>query len=369
MRKILVGLLCLCLLFSGCGKGNSESANSFPIDESKAKMAQSLDGYTASINGKVFNFPLAYSSFATLGFELGPNLKNATLKAGQYSIYKVSSGEYNTEVYIANLGDKEKELGDCTVCGVVDTENSNALVKLPLGVVKGMTQSEVENKYGDASKTSDADFDTILTYGTELEGAKFKLKKDKLCEIYYYRIVNPEDLEFSKEPPQEVKKYKDPEMLSSKLSDFTFYLYGTTYTMPLPVSRMIEAGWIKVAQKEEYIPANKEVEDAVKLTAANRTLTLGVKNVAPYPTSVENCYVTSIKSTTDVKLDLTLANGCRVGTTAYNLENTFGKENFTSIDKKGKNTIYTYIHKGKAKLTVTSSNETGYITEIKIELL
>lgn len=365
MKKIVAVALLLCMLLCGCGKTETpQETTSFPLDESKATMGQSLSDYTAAINGKVFCFPIQYSDFAALGFTLDSSLKNATLKAGQYSIYKVKDGDSVTEIYIANLSDTEKELTECIVCGVVANADRNVQLDLPKGITLGETHTNVIEKYGEANESKG---DT-LTYGTELEGAKFEFKDGKLFEVYYYRIVNPEDLKYSDKAPKEVKAYKKPKYLSNELSDFTFYLYGTTYTMPLPVSRMIKSGWIKVAESGEYIPANSVVEDAVKITAANRTLTLGVKNVADYPTKVENCLVTSIKSTTDVKLDLTLANGCRVGSTTYNLENTFGKENFTSIEKKGGNTKYIYIHKGEAKLTITA-NKSGIITEIKIELI
>lgn len=369
MKKVLACVLVLCFVFCGCAKTKVEKTTSYPLDQSKSAMGDTLYDYTAAINGKVFCFPLEYSKFATLGFTLDKSLKNATLKSGQYSIYKVMYAECETEVYIANLSDSEKELTDCTVCGVVANASGNVALQLPQEISLGASIDSVIEKYGSGSKTNNETYDSILTYGTELEGAKFNFKDGKLYEVYYYRIVNPENLKYSEETPKEVKDYKDPEWLSSDLSDLTFYLYGTTYTMPLPVSRMMEAGWIKVAETNEYIPANKTVDEAVKLTAANRTLTLGVRNIADYPTSVENCYVTSIKSTTDVKLDLTLANGCRVGSTAYNLENTFGKDNFTEIEKKNGKTKYIYIHKGEAKLTVTADNSTGYITEIKIELI
>lgn len=364
MKRVIVVCLVFVFLFCGCGKAEtSQETISFSLDESKAVMGESLFSYTAAINGKVFSFPLQYSKFATLGFTLDSSLKNATLKAGQYSIYKVKDGDYVTEIYIGNLSDTEKELTECIVCGVVSNADRNVQLDLPKDVTLGETRANVIENYGEAKENGDT-----LIYGTELEGAKFEFKDDILFEVYYYRIVNPENLKYSDEAPKEVKEYKDPEYLSNELSDFTFYLYGTTYTMPLPVSRMIKAGWIKVAESGEYIPANTTVEDAVKLTAANRTLTLGVRNIADYPTKVENCFVTSIKSTTDVKLDLTLANGCRVGSTTYNLENTFGKENFTSIEKKGGKTKYIYMHKGEAKLIITA-NKSGIITEIKIELI
>ena len=369
MKRVLAILVVICLLLCGCGKDSPTTTTSYPLDESRAAMGDSINSYTAVINGKVFAFPISYSSFATGGFELGSNLKNATLKAGQYSIYKVSHGEAQTEIYIANLSDTEQKLTDSIVCGIVAKESGKAVIELPNKISFGAPLDTVVGKYGNPQSVEKSEeYTNILCYGTKTEGARLCFKEGKLFEIFYFRIADPETLQFSKEIPDEIKKYKDPEMLSSNLSDFTFYLHGATYTMPLPVSRLISAGWIKVAE-QEYIPANTTVENAVKLTAANRTLTLGVKNIADYPTTVNNCLVTSIKSSVDLKLDLTLANGCRVGSTAYNLENTFGKENFTEIEKNKANTYYVYIHKGEAKLTVTVSNKTNTINEIKIELL
>lgn len=363
MKRVLILVMVLCLLCCGCVKEKGNQTESYKLDQSSYKMGKSLTDYTFAINGKVLAFPLNYGDFATCGFELGPELKSATLQNGQYSIYKVSDGFNSTEIYIANFAESKKKITECTVCGVLSEQEQGVKIEMPNGIGFGANIELVKGGFGTPAKEQN----NSLLYGDDKEGAKLSFSENGLEKIEYFRIVNPAKLGASAKVPDEIKKYRDPEMLSDNLKDFTFYLYGTTYTMPLPVGRLIEGGWIKVSQISEFIPAGATIEDAVKLTTSNRTLSFGLKNVADYPTTVENCYITSIKSTTDVKLDLTLANGCRVGSTVTNLENTFGKNNFTDIEKKGKKTEYIYIHNGDSKLTVTANNQTGYITEIKLQ--
>ena len=356
----------LSLLLCGCGKAQNEGTASYPIDEKYFSMSEVLYDFTAALNGTVLQFPMKYSELNKIGWELKSNDKNVTLESGQYSIYDITRGEYETEAYFANLGDKAVKLSDCLVCGVSVAVPDGVYLTLPENItLEKSTEDDIISTYGDPTEKKG---DTLIYEMTPEQGAKFILKEGTLYEVYLYNVVNAEESLFSEKPPKAVKEYKDPESLSADLKDFSFYLYGTTYTMPLPLSRLIKGGWMLAGKSVEQIEAGETVEKAVKITRSNRTLTLTLKNVADYATLPENCFVTSIESTSDVKLDMTLANGCRVGTTKSNLEATFGKDNFTSVETDGKFSRYIYADSSHGKLTVTTNDETGYITSIKVEM-
>ena len=366
MKRLIGAALVLALLFCGCGNAEPEQTASFPIDESLYAMSEDLYSFTAALNGKVMQFPLKYEEFIKSGWELKPNHKQVTLKSGQYSIYGITKGELSTEAYFANLGEADAKLSDCLVCGVSVAATDGVQLDLSGGIRLGKAlKSDVKTSYGEPSSIEG---DTLIYEQSREVGAKLIFKENLLYEVYLYNITNPFKVEFSDKVPKAVKQYRDPEGLSADLEDFAFYLYGTTYTMPLPLSRMIEGGWMLAGKSTEQIPPGETYSDAVKVTHSNRTLTLTLKNVADYPTTPENCFVTAIESTSDVKLDMTLANGCRVGATKYNFESTFGRENFTSVEEKGKESIYIYTHPDRGTLTVITNDETGYITSIKVEM-
>lgn len=369
MKRIISFVLLLCLLFTACAKEQkreeAETA-SYEINEKFATMSEDLYGFTAALNGTVLKFPMKYTDLIKLGWELKSNDKHVTLKSGQYSIYDIVKGEHETEAYFANLGDEELKLSECLVCGVSVAVTDGVALSLPNEITLGKsTKQDILSAFGDPTEKSE---NTLIYEKSPEEGAELILKEGVLFEAYLYNVVELEGKEFSAEPPKAVKEYKDPEGLSSDLSDFSFYLYGTTYTMPLPLSRLIEGGWMLAAKTSDSIPAGETLENAVKVTRSNRTLNLTLKNVADYPTSPENCLVVSIESTSDVKLDMTLANGCRVGSTKSNFEATFGRDNFTSIETEDKFSRYIYTDASHGTLTVTTNDETGYITAIKVSI-
>ena len=366
MKKI-IGLVLICLLFvSGCGNLEKKGIASFSLDESLHSMSAELYDFTTALNGKVVQFPMKYQELIKSGWELKSNNKHVTLKSGQYSIYSVVNGELETEVYIANLSKEEVKLSECLVSGISTAITDGVALELPQKIKLGESaKADVISAYGDATKE---EADTLIYEQSREVGARFIFKDDRLYEVYLYNIIDPYKKDFSDKVPDAVKNYKDPEELSTDLKDFSFYLYGTTYTMPLPLSRLIEGGWMLAGKATNVVPAGEIYENAVKITRSNRTLTLTLKNTSDYPTILENCFVTSIESTSDVKLDMTLANGCRVGTTKSNLEATFGRDNFTRIEKEGKESRYVYDDPDHGILTVTTNDKTGYITAIKIEI-
>ena len=356
----------LLLLFCGCGKGVEESTASFPLDEERCAMAEELYDFTAALNGKVMQFPLKYTDFVKYGWELKSNHKQVTLKSGQYSIYGVTNGTLETEAYFANLGKEDAKLSECLVCGISVAIPDGVVLELPKGVkLQETDESRLIAAYGEPTEKKD---NSLIYVQSQEIGAKFIFEEDKLYEVYLYNILDPEKKEFSDKVPNAVKEYQDPEELSNDLKDFAFYLYGTTYTMPLPLSRLIDGGWLLAGKSVESVPAGETLEDVVKITRSNRTLTLSLRNTADYPTTPENCFVTAIESTSDVKLDMTLANGCRVGTGKGVLEDTYGKENFTRIEKEGKESRYVYSDPDHGTLTVTTNDELGTISSIRVEL-
>lgn len=361
----------LVLTFCGCGEGR-EDAVSYPLDESLAEMSDELGDCSAAINGSVVKFPLYYSEFIKTGWELDSSLLHSKLGSGQYSIYKIKSGDEFSGAYFANFSEEEKEITECTVCGISSTVEQKVRVELPQKVLMGVsTLEEIKVAYGESEISSeDIESDTatgVLTYGSnESSALKLTLTDGILTGVELYNISNPDYSNASDKVPDEVKNYKAPEDLSYKLSDFTFYLYGTTYTMPLPVSRLVESGWVKAAVSDKYVLPGETLEGAIKLTRSNRTLTFDVKNLADYPTTVENCFITSIESKSSVKLDFTLAGGCRVGSSQSNFEATFNRKDFSTVTEKKGKTTYVYENEDKGKLMVVCSE--GYISKIKVEM-
>ncbi len=370
MKKLLA-IVCIisifCLSFGGCTKGSSpkdeEKAVSFSLDECLYPMAEELSGFTAALNGKVIKFPLSFEDFSLSGWKISAEDKSKTLKSGQYGIFRAELEKSQIGLYFANFSDEEKPLRDCAVCGASAQSDGSSVIELPKNIILGKsTKSEIIKAFGEA-EYSDGEFRYAFDEGGEVI---LRIQEDKLSKIDIKKIADPLYLNASSEVPEIVKNYKAPKELSTDIKDFTFYLYGKTYTMPLPVSVLIENGWILAAKTDEYILPGEILEGAVKLTTLNRTLTFDVKNLADYPTTPENCFITSIESKYDMKLDMVLGvSWVRVGGSESSIINTFGEKDFTKNTTK-KKTEYIYEDPETGKITITAKE--GYISKIRIEL-
>lgn len=359
VKKYLALVLAVIFLFSGCGGKVQE----FEIENNgKYQMSTKFSDFTVALNGKVLKFPCEQNYLESLGWHL---LEDDQLPAGKYNLYTLTNGDYQVGVYLANFSDEAVAPKQALVCGIKAESHHTAGVELPNGIKHRIsTKAEVKKVLEDSGFSGT---DTLKYEVAENAFINLAFSEGVLSEVEVLNLKNPQKLEVIKTPPDAVKNYKTPDYLSDDLADFTFYLYGKTYTFPLPLSELLKGGFLKAGQSCEYLKPHERVEDAVKITKGNRTITVGLKNVCDYATTLENCMVTSIESKTSKKLDMTLANGCRVGTTASNLENTFGKKSFTKIKKTKEKTKYIYKADGKGTLTVTANNNSGYITKIKFE--
>lgn len=361
--SVILAVLLILSVFTGC---QNDATASYSLNEQDAALSQKVFGFTAALNGRVIAFPTSYEAFTKTGWKLSEKLQKTTLKTGQYSIYEITKDGFCTEAYFANFDEKEQPLKNCLVCGFIVNAEQDISLTLPKKLSLNDTKDAAVKAYGEPQKTEKTENGETLFYKkSELSGLKLSFKNDRIFEADYFDVRDISLDGASDKVPPEVKSYKAPTELSNNLSDFTFYLYGHNYTMPLPVRELINNGWIPASIKQEYIPAKKTVKDAIKLTYANRTLTLDLENKADYPTKAENCFVKSIESVYSVKLDLTLANGCRVGSTEGNLVSTFKKSDFTSVKKSGKKKIYTYKKDNCGTLKITVASD-GYISKIKI---
>jgi len=365
LLKLTSFVLCILLLLSSCAKDKVELPE-YPLDESLYTMSDNITGATLSLNGVVVAFPLEYEEFKSTGWKLASDQKSEALDGGQYSLYELVNGENRVKGWFANFTDEKKSLSQCTVCGIEADTSLGTSIELPRKVVLGKSEKKaIEESFPNPLEQEDS-----YVYGEKATGIT-TLKFDEnnvLNFVSVMKLSDPRYLNASKEVPEQVEKYKAPDYLSSDLDDFTFYLYGKTYTMPLPISALVEAGWVKAMASESYLLPGEIMEDAVKLTKANRTLSLSVKNLADYPTIVENCFVTAIESTSSVKLDLVIANSyIRVGNYESAITSAFDENDFTEIKKTKKKTEYIYEDGEKGRITITVKN--SYINNIKIELI
>lgn len=370
--KNIIKLLSIALIFSlllgGCGETgrNSMKETNFKLDESFYEMSDELGDFTLALNGKTIKLPLYYDDFVKSGWSLSKADKNKTLKARQYGVFEIELEGAKMGAYFVNFKDEEIDIKKTAVCGVVSEWDETAVVELSKSVKLGSSKkADIIKKFGKpTTQTSD---EISYSFGEKAE-IILTIKNGVVFKIDAKNIADPLYLNASEKVPRIVKDYKAPKELSTKLSDFTFYLYGKTYTMPLPVSVLIENGWILAAKTDDFILPGETYEGAVKLTTLNRTLTFDVKNLADYPTTAQNCFITAIESKYDMKLDMVLGvSWVRVGGSESSITSIFEKKDFSKIKKTSKKTEYIYEDPEKGRITITAKE--GYISKIRVELI
>ncbi len=366
--KISALIIALSITLCACSNQPQKSPTKkvdFKLDESLYSMSENLDDFTFALNGKAIDFPIYYSDFQKSGWKITKSDSEKSLEPMQYGVFEVEQKNGKMGIYFANFKNETAKLEDLAVCGVVAEYDEKNIAELPQGLKLGSAKKEsIIKAFGEPQ--SEKENEMVYSFDEKSE-VKLGFKNGVLNRIDAKTIADPLYLNASDEVPEIVKSYKAPKELSTKLKDFTFYLYGKTYTMPLPVSVLIENGWILAAKTDDYILPNETYKGGVKLTTLNRTLTFDIKNLADYPTTAENCFITAIESKYDMKLDMVLGySWIRVGVSESTFLNTFSKKNFTEIKKTKKKTEYIYEAPEKGKIVVTAKE--GYISRISVSL-
>lgn len=103
------------------------------------------------------------------------------------------------------------------------------------------------------------------------------------------------DNSVNEDVPDLVKEYKAPKALGNDFYAYTAELEGVVYSLPCPVSVLLENGFtIDTSNSDSVVAAGRN--GWVSLRYNNQTLRAMVENYADYATTVENCFVLSMKS-------------------------------------------------------------------------
>lgn len=174
-------------------------------------------------------------------------------------------------------------------------------IKLPKGIQYGVsTKDDIIAAYG----TPSSDYDGDNYYKME-----YKYDSYQTIELYVYKdtgvleqikIKNITELEGADNSvdasvPEIVKNYSAPAELGADLYQFNFELEDKLYKLPCPVSELLANGFTYNADD-----TNTEIGAGsfgwIELKYNNQTYRAIARNHADYATIIENCFLTSMKS-------------------------------------------------------------------------
>ena len=270
-----------------------------------SELSDDLYSFQISIEGTVYQFPMWYSDFESLGWTYdGDNTQ--TLSSNQYTLTEVWKKD-GVSVYseFANLSMNTVPLSECIVTGItLDTynlEDCNWEIILPGGIQYGVSNADdIKAAYGTPSSDYDGDLYYSMTYKYDLyQEIELYVYKDTntLGKIDIRNMIELEGADNSVDAtvPDTVKNYKAPSSLGDDYYSSNVEVDGKLYTLPCPVSELMENGFtIDEANSDMEIGSNSS--GWVSFRYNNQTYSTMVENYADYATVAENCFVTKFES-------------------------------------------------------------------------
>ncbi len=271
-------------------------------------LSDDLYSFQMSVDGVIYQFPMWYSDFEALGW----SYKNAdeadtnTLTSNQYTTSEVWKKDgFTVYAPFANLSMNAVPFSKAMVAGITfdkfNLKDCTWEIKLPKGIQYGVsTKDDIITAYG----TPSSDYDGENYYKME-----YKYDTYQTIELYVYKdtgvleqikIRNITELEGADNSidatiPEIVKNYIAPAELGTDLYQFNFELEGKLYKLPCPVSQLLANGFTYNAED-----TNTEIAAGsfgwIELKYNNQTYRAIARNHADYATVIENCFLTSMKS-------------------------------------------------------------------------
>lgn len=291
--------------------------------QTPAELSDDLYDFQVSIDGTVYQFPMWFSDFAALGWEYDGD-ETETLSSNQYTFTQVWKKD-GCKVYtrFANLSMNTVPFSESMVAGITLEEyylkDCDWEILLPGGIQYGVSNADdIKAAYGDPTSDYDGDLYYKMTYEYDFyrEISLYVYKDDDtLKQIEIENMVELEGADNSVDDtvPDLVKEYKAPSSLGNDFYAYTAQLEGVVYSLPCPVSVLLENGFeIDESSSDSEVGAGRN--GWVDLRYNNQTLHTMVENYADYATTVENCFAVSMKSSEyGPKFDLVFPGNIKVG--------------------------------------------------------
>lgn len=323
MKKLLALLLACGMVLSlgivGGYAAEEETAAEEPAEEAAETPAEETEGeeptlsddlysFQVQIEGKVYEFPMAYQDFIDAGWKTDTN-GDEELEAYQYGSISVKQQYLEIDAYVINLGINLATLSDCMVGGVAfdkyQFEDAPEVeILFPGGLKFGeATREDLEAAYGAPYDEYEGSDYVELTYRFDsYQEWEFTIDNETGV-VNEFDLMNFEEdeeanaaaaAEVSSDPTEAVLAYVAPTEMSEDPLDYVFELEGDLYQLPAPVSAFIENGWTLKKEGGDAGIVMGDDYDYATLMKDGKDMSVSINNYDPNAQVVENCFVTDI---------------------------------------------------------------------------
>lgn len=262
-----------------------------------------------------------------------------------------------------NDGKRAQKLENCLVVGVMVEVGSDEPADFTLDgdITLGMKYEDVVTTYGRPSYTKDIvkssgelaainDIAFIDDYDEESEDltrtlyysvadtsvVSFELgdyngESDSVVRIAMDNMDPVEDeYNYSKDRKKRssvLKLYKTPNLLGKTFNDFAFKYENNLYTLPIPVQKLVDGGWVFVRGAGQDIPKGA-TQDGVIMRKGNLAMSIIVHNYDLKRSQTPiNCYAVSLSaSVVGPNVKILMPKGVTLGSEYSELVTAFGNE-------------------------------------------
>lgn len=330
-----------------------------PVVQAPTDLSDDIYSFQISIDGTIYQLPMWYEDFVALGWECTEDLTTKLSSNQYYPTAVFTKDGVKFYVGLANLSMNTVTLDKAMVYSIqlqdYYLKDSDWEFILPKGITRGIsTKDDIVAAYGEPSDEYDATNYYKLTYEYDTYQEVILYVSKETNTLYEIEIENMIELEgadnsINPEVPELVNNYVAPEALSESLYDFTIDLEGVLYELPCPLSLFLDNGFT-INEKNSEMEVASGDSGWVELKYKNMTYRTLVKNYAEYATIVQNCFVTTIKTSEfDPKFDLTIPGNIKRGDSEDDLLAVIENFNYEK-DESGDFIYYTVYDPDKSKL-------------------
>lgn len=325
----------------------SEAAVSAAVDMDTAKWSD----YVMQINDEIYQFPMSYEDLTAMGW-VADDVEGVELEPYQYNLFRFERDNVKATVSLVNLGINTLAADSCIVGGMdidnFDWEMGEGSIVLPGGIARGeATVESVQEAYGTPSNIYEGNMYTKLTYETDYNSSidLYIYKESGVLEdIEIENFVQPEGFEageVSEEIPEAVTSYERPETLSEDMTAYEVELDGKVYTLPVPVSVLLEDGWeLETENTDAYIAG--AYYGWAGLRKGGQSFSTIVVNRESAATLPQNCWIEELEvGGYTLELDGALPGGIKIGMTESELLAIL-EENEIEYEVESNGGYYTY---------------------------
>ncbi len=312
--------------------------------------------YRLQIDEEVYTFPMTMDRFTGRGWTGGTD--GGTLEPFKYERYLFRRDDQTCSAYLYNPSDQTLPLDECLVGGIVIEEHDwadlDCKITLPGDIIRGVSTGEdILEAYGEPSELCEGSLYTIYSYREDIDREVELEVYNTSGLLHNIRIENfaeskaPAYPAETEETPSLVLSYVKPESLSESLTEYEIELEGLVYSLPVPVSALIEDGWeLDSDLSDQEIPG--DYFGWVTLRQGDLSITQSVMNPEDTALAPENCWLEFLQvDARDKDVTGSLPGGVKIGMN----ENRFLsllEENEMSyeLSENGKEICYTYNSNG-----------------------